>query len=114
MKISFFKFFSPFVFLCKTLKHNVWIFWLLEGDKLHFFSLSKQDSFGQESFANLAFEFAEVIRNRYSTDLPLDFTGNPIFETSCMNQLTRAFTCAWVYQWISGRCLIAQADFTGT
>ncbi len=94
MQISLFKLLSSLMFFSDTLKNHIWPLWLIEGYHLKLLACSKLNHLGEESLADLALKFREIIGDCDIVELSLNFTIDPVFETANMNKLTGAFTFA--------------------
>ena len=111
MQISLFQLLPSLMLFSHALKYDIRLSWLFKSDHLYFQVSLELDCFGQESFAYLALEFGEVVRNGDAISIFFDFAIDPVFQTPSMHQLAASLAGAWTDQRVTICGLVAQADF---
>lgn len=95
-----------------TLQNYIGFVWFFNSDHVNNCLVWHSYCFGESCFADFAFKLREVVTNHNIIQLFLDLAVDPVLQAADMNELTRSFALAGVYQWVLFSALIAETDLT--
>ena len=113
MQIPLLQLLPSLMLLSDAFKDHIGSARLVEGDHLKLLAGCEFDHLGEESLADLALEFGEVIGDCDVVELSLDLAVYPVLQAAHVNELAGAFAFAGTDQGVLLARLLTEADLAG-